>query len=213
MAERRLPSDDEFPTNANGSKAPVPAEKPQPLALRGKAKTTHSVWKDVKGEFLSEDAGSVGGYVLYDILLPALRDLISDIGHGFIDAAMGSGGGRSRYRSRRDRDRDRSYISYNRMYDDRDDRYESRRSRKDRDRDLDDIVFDYREDAEDCLDRLCAYLERYDDVPVSYLYDILGWTVPGAFTDDDWGWTNLSSARVRQYRGRYKLELPRVKPL
>ena len=212
MAERRLPTDDDFPTNANGAKnLPEKREKAEPIKLRGKAKETHSIWKSVKGEFLSEDAGSVGGYVLYDILLPALRDLVSDIGHGFIDAAMG--GDRRSYGSRRRRDRDKSYVSYNRMYDDRDDRYESRRSRRNRDRDLEDITFDYRQDAEECLDRMLNYLERYDEVPVSYLYDILGWTIPGAFTDDDWGWTSLSSARIRQSRGSFRLELPPVKPL
>lgn len=214
MAERRLPSEEDFPNNSTGRSKVEKPEKEEPLALRGKAKAKHSLWKDVKSEFVAEDADSVGGYILYDILFPALRDLISDIGHSFIDAAMG--GGRRSYRSRDRRDRGGSYISYNRMYDDRDDRRRRRdedRYDRRRDRDLDNIIFDYREDAEDCLEAMISYLERYDEVPVSYLYDKLGWTIPGAWTDDDWGWTNLSSARIRPYRGGFRLELPRVKAL
>jgi len=213
MAERRLPNDEDFPSNSNTKPKAEPQEKTEALKLRGAAKPKRSLWKEVKGEFIAEDVDSVGGYILHDILFPALRDLVSDIGHGFIDAAMG--GKSPRYRSRR-RDRDDSYISYNRMYDDRDRRRrrdDDRYDRPRRIRDLDEIVFDYREDAEDCLEALISYLERYDEVPVSYLYDKLGWTIPGAFTDDDWGWTNLSSARIRPYRGGFRLELPRVKPL
>ncbi|MBO4735003.1 MAG: hypothetical protein J5614_01280, partial [Paludibacteraceae bacterium] len=121
-----------------------------------------------------------------------------------------------RYSRDRRRDRD-SYISYNRYYDDRDrrrrdrdsDRYETRR----RNRDIDDIIFDYREDAEDCLDRMCDYLERYDSVPVSYMFDICGMTVPGDFTNEDWGWYNLSSAKVRHVSGGYILDLPKIRPI
>ena len=208
-----MPSVEDYPSASNGVK---PADRVvDPIKMRGKAKTKKSFLKDVRGEFVSEDAPNIGNYILYDILLPALRDMISDIGHGALDMAMGTD--TRRYARDRRRPGD-SYISYNRYYDDRerrrrdrdDDRYETRR----RNRDIDDIIFDYREDAEDCLDRMCDYLERYDSVPVSYMFDICGMTVPGDFTKDDWGWYNLSTAKVKRHRsGGYFIDLPKVRAI
>lgn len=213
MAERKMPSVEDYPSASNGIKSEDRIV--DPVKMRGKVKAKRSFFKDVKGEFVSEDAPNIGNYILYDILLPALRDMISDIGHGALDMAMGTD--TRRYSRDRRRDSRDSYISYNRYYDDRDrrrrdrdeERYESRR----RNHDLDDIIFDYREDAEDCLDRMCDYLERYDSVPVSYLFDICGMTVPGDFTKDDWGWYNLSKAKVIRSGGGYVIDLPKVRPI
>ena len=218
MAERRMPSEDDYPNNSSGSSKIERRVEPKPVQLRGDVKQKRSIFGEVRKEFINEDMPSVGSYILYDIVFPAVMDLFSDIGHGFVDAAFG-GGDRRRYsrgRSRYDYGRD-SYISYNRMYDDRsrsrrerdDERYEMRR----RNRDFEDIIFDYREDAEDVQDRMCDYLERYGDVPVSYLYDLCGMTVPGDFTKDDWGWTDLTGLRIRKVRGGWMLDLPRVRPI
>lgn len=213
MSERKMPSVEDYPSNATTSLSKPDKEKVKPI-VRGKIKKKSSIFRSVKDEFISEDADSMGGYLLYDILFPALRDLVNDICHGAIDAAFGGGSGRS-YRSRSRGGG--SYISYNRYYDDRDrkrrdrddERYESRR----RNRDFEDFIFQYREDAEDVLDRMCDYLERFGDVPVSYFYDLCGETVPGDFTADDWGWTNLAGARVRNVRKGYIIDLPRVKQI
>lgn len=208
MAERRMPSVDEFPAN-NGKEEIKKVDPIEPMKMKGAVKTRHSVAKSV-----GVDGSGVGNYILYDILFPALRDLVLDIGHGALDAAMGNERG---YRSHSGYGQRNSYVSYNRMYDERDrrrrdrdeERYESRRHN----RNLDDIIFDYREDAEDALDRMVDYLERYDDVPVSFLYDICGMTVPGDFTKDDWGWRSLADARVRKVRNGYILDLPRIRPI
>lgn len=206
-----MPSVDEYPSNANSKGKDRPETE---SVVKGTVKKKSSIFRAVRDEFIAEDAPSVGSYILYDILLPALRDLISDIGHGAIDAAL-NGDGRG-YRSR-SRNRGGSYISYNRYYDDRDrrrrDRDEERYEARRRSRDFDEFIFERREDAEDVLDRMCDYLERFDDVPVSYFYDLLGETVPGDFTSDDWGWTNLAGARVRKVRGGYIIDLPKVKPI
>lgn len=217
MAERRMPTEADYPSNSIGNKIDK-VDAVEPVHLKGRAKAKRSIAKEMRKEFISEDAPTIGDYLIFDILFPAMKDMILDIGHGAIDAAFGDRDRRGgSYYSRSRRPSGGSYISYNRYYDDRDrrrrdrddDRYEVRR----RNRDLDDIIFDYREDADDVLDRMLDYLERYDDVPVSYLYDICGMTVPGDFTKDDWGWTDLSGARVRKVRGGYILDLPRVRPI
>ena len=212
MAERKMPSVEDYPSNANGLKKELPARQTVEPIVKGKISHKSSIFRRVKDEFIHEDAPTVGSYILYDILLPALRDLVSDIGHGALDAAMGTN---TRRYGRRDRDR--SYISYDRYYDDRDrrkrdrddDRYEVRR----RNKDFDDFLFERRDDAEDVLDRMCDYLERYEAVPVAYFYDLCGETVPGDFTKEDWGWTSLGSAKVVRSGRGYIIDFPKVRPI
>lgn len=216
MAERRMPTVEDYPSNANGAQEIVKKEETKPIERRGKITRKHSFSHSLRDEFISDEAPNVGSYILYDILIPALRDLFLDISHGAIDVAFGNGGGSYR-RGRRSRYDDRSYISYDRMYDDRRrprrDRDDERYARRRANRDLDEFTFEFREDAEDVLDRMCDYIERYGDVPVSYFYDLCGETVPGDFTSDDWGWTNLSQARVSHGRRGYFIDFPRCREL
>ena len=220
MSERKMPSVDDYPSNAI-SGSPAKREKAEPV-VHGKVKRKSSIFRSVKDEFISEDADTMGSYLLNDILFPALRDLINDICHGAIDAAFGGGG-----RSYRSRSRGGSYISYNRYYDD--DR--NRRKRHNRDDDYDDdrprrrggqinfeeYLFDSRGDAEDVLYYLCDEIEQFGDCPVGRFFDRRGETIPGNFTDEDWGWTNLAGTKVRttRYRGEvwWWIDLPRIKPI
>ena len=216
MAERKMPSVEDYPSNANGSKPVVVKEEVKPI-VKGKVTRKPSFGHGLRDEFISEDAPNVGSYILYDVLIPALGDLLRDIAHGSIDMVFGGGRGGYARRSGYRPSNDRSYISYNRMYDDRNrskrDRDEERYSRRRGHRDLDEFTFEYREDAEDVLDRMCDYIERYGDVPVSYFYDLCGETVPGDFTADDWGWVNLSQARVTHGRRGYFIDFPRAREL
>lgn len=221
MAERRMPSEDDYPSNSNHKSKIEKVEPTEPAKLRGGVKVKKSLWRSARDEFISEDAPNVGSYIFWEILLPSLMDMISDMGHSAIDLAMGTDPRRSR--SRRYGGRSDSFISYNRMYDDRD--YDRRRRRRDRYDDDDDymvrrrreepqdIGFEDRRDADDVLEMMISYLERYNEVPVGYFYDKIGRTIPGNFTDEDWGWTDLSRVKVVPHRGLWYIEFPKVRPL
>lgn len=119
-------------------------------------------------------------------------------------------------RSSRDRDdRDRysngaTYVSYRSYSDrDRDDRERRRESRYAYD--YKELIFDNRSDAKEVLDTLLDILDTYDSVSVGDLYDAVG--MSHNYTDNDYGWTNLSSAEVVCIRGDYMLRLPKAKPL
>lgn len=222
MAERKLPSVDDYPSAAIGEDKPK--EKSDDII---KVKKKRSVWKEVKGEFISEDAPSVGSYILYDILLPALRDLVSDIGHGALDMAMGTDG--RRYRRNR-RGRDETYISYDRYwdydrpsrrgrsrYDDDEDDYRGRRRSSRRvpsNEDLDEFVFDSKEKARRLLDEMQDRIDKYDDVSVGYFLDRIGESIPGDFVSDDWGWYNLDNAKIKPaYGGGWHIIFPKMRPI
>lgn len=217
MSERRMPSVEDYPSNAKGSKT---ENRP---ALRGGVKKKAGIFKSMKDEFISEDVEYMGSDLVENILFPTLRDLVMDLCHSAIDTIFNGGGGYSRRRGGRG-----SYISYNRYFDDRDRR--RRRSRRDRDDDdyydddrgsrrravLDcsEYKFDYKEDAEDVFDMLCDRLEQYGEVTVAYFFDKIGETIPGAWTGEDWGWTNFSGVKVRgSSRNGWYIDLPRAKEL
>ena len=95
MSERKMPSVEDYPSNATTAIQKKEEVKP---VVKGKIRKRSSIFRSVKDEFISEDADSMGSYLLNDILFPALRDLINDICHGAIDAAFGGGGGSARTR-------------------------------------------------------------------------------------------------------------------
>lgn len=68
------------------------------------------------------------------------------------------------------------------------------------------IAFDRRADAEEVLTRLRHELASYSSVSIETYYDIASEYVQGAdklmsFTDNYFGWTDLSSARTKPYQG------------
>lgn len=220
MAERKMPQVEDYPSAAIGDDKPK--EKSDIIPVRKK----RSMWKEVKHEFISEDAPSVGTYILYDILLPALRDMISDIGHGALDMAMGTDNRRS-YGSRRRRD-DRSFYDYDRYWDrpngsrkrgryDDDDDYRDRRRNNRRvpsNEDLDDFVFDSKKQAVKVLNEMQDRIDRYDDVSVGFFLDRIGESIPGDFVSDDWGWYNLDSAKIKPaYGGGWHIIFPKMRPI
>ena len=50
-------------------------------------------------------------------------------------------------------------------------------------------------------------IDTYDEVSVGSLYQLVGITPD--FTDDKYGWTNLSTASVSRNRDGYYINLPR----
>lgn len=226
MSQRKMPSVEDYPSNAIGE------QKETRPATRSKSKVRHkkSIWKSVGDRFISEDAEYVGSSIVDDILVPALRDLINDILHGAIDMTFGGGNYRGGSYSRRGRGR--SHISYDRMYSD------SRSSRRRRDRDEDDyddrrsrrrlpdcseFIFDPRDydraldaqcAAEDLLDDMADRIEEYGQVDVAWFMDQVGEDIDGRWNAEDWGWTDLSGVRVRgSNRNGWYIDLPKPKEL
>lgn len=166
----------------------------------------------MKDSIISPEASGMQSYIFGSVLIPAVKKLMSDIVKDGIDILLYG----DTLRSSRDRDyRDRysngaTYVSYRSYSDrDRDDRERRRESRYAYD--YKELIFDNRSDAKEVLDTLLDILDTYDSVSVGDLYDAVG--MSHNYTDNDYGWTNLSSAEVVCIRGDYMLRLPKAKPL
>ena len=159
-----------------------------------------------------EDAHSVMGFVVMDILLPAAKDMMADaVSQGFERMIYGEVKSTSRRGGHRPSGSS-GYVSYNRFSSPsrrEDSRPLSRRSRASHD--FDEIIIETRVEAEAAIDGLFEIVSKYDAATVADLYELVG--VSGNYTDDKWGWTGLRGASVTRVRGGYLLDLPKPEPL
>ena len=80
--------------------------------------------------------------------------------------------------------------------------------------DYEELIYPDYASADSVLERMFELLDSpYERVTVGDLYD-LSQVSPGAYTNCDYGWTDLRGARVaRNFDGTYRLELPRPRPM
>lgn len=171
------------------------------------------LWRKFSDHVTGEDAKSVGSYVLWDIAIPAFRDLIFDV--------IKSGAERSLYPDSRPSSRDRerrgersSRIQYDKKFVSREDprdRVRDLSPRARRNHDFGEIVLETRLEVERVLDGLTGLIDEYDFASLNDLYDLL--SVTGTPVDERWGWTNLSSARAVRVRDGWLLDLPAPEPI
>lgn len=171
----------------------------------------------IQDAMTGDDAQTVGNYILYEVAIPAFRDLIFDIIrngaerslYGEIRPSRGSGRGLGLGRN--------NVVNYGSMsrsrVDDRDDRRDRREvsARARRNHDFGEILIQDRGEAEEVIDRLVDLIDRFNVATVSDLFELVG--VSAEYSDEKWGWYNLASARAVRTRDGYLLDLPRTEPI
>jgi len=187
----------------------VERQKIEPIVKGGVVRKRRSPGKRFREMFVGGDARSVGQYVVLDVLLPALKDMVADAGSQGLERLIF---GETRVRGRRPGQS--GYVNYSRFSASRTPEREPRREMTRRGRsthDFDEIVLDSRGEAEEVIDRLFDLVSQYDQVTVADLYDLVG--ITGNYTDERWGWTDIRGAQVVHTRSGYLLDLPRAEPL
>ena len=151
--------------------------------------------------FISEDIVDIKSYVIFDVLVPAAKKAISDIVTNGIDMLLYGETGRGRKSSTSSR------ISY-RSYYERDDRDRDKINRRNSMYSYEDIILESRVEAEEVLNRLDELIDVYGMASVSDLYDLVGKSGLGRYTDCKYGWTDLRTATHVRVRDGYLLKLP-----
>ena len=215
MAHVDLPTPDAYPGNSDKKRMNQQEEpKKEIKKVASATKRKKSMAKKFKEAFVGEDGDdqSVADYILYDVLVPAAKNTISDMVTGGIEMILY---GERRGSSRMNRNRGRSYVNYSGYSTRRDDdrvRNGSRVRRSARDRVYnDDIVIPTRGEAEQTIDSLLDIIDQYGSASIADLYSLTG--IDSDFTDNSYGWTNLSTASVSRTRDGYILNLPRAYPI
>lgn len=196
------------------SKSITENEKPQVKSvIQGKV----SVKKQPAGERLRESLGlektrTVGDYLVWDVLLPAAKEMVADLVKKGIDVFLY--GGTSGSSDRRPSGR-RGHVSYDGYYRSSNERNRERQRYRYHGRGVDDFrefIFDDRRDAEMVLSELCESIDVYGFAKVSDFYSLVGETERN-FTDHGYGWDALGSASVERVRDGWVVDLPRPIPL
>ena len=183
----------------------LPAERQKIEKVVSKTpKVKKSSLREFTENFIANDASNVGSYLGKEVLIPAFKNLLSDIVTDGINMLLygesrrrGKGGSKA------------TYVSYN---DYSSDRRDSRRYSEDNrprvGRIYEDVILDSRGDAEEVLRRMDEILETYTVVSVADFCDLVDISCP--YTDVKYGWKDIRTAEVIRVRDGYKIKLPRA---
>lgn len=160
------------------------------------------------GNIISEDAPSVKSYIFGDVLIPAIKKAISDIVTDGINIILY---GESRRGGRGHSIADK--LSYRNYYDGgySRPRMNERQALMAGQYSYDDIILPSRGEAEDVLARMDELMDTYGLVRVADLYDLVG--ITGNYTDNKYGWTNITRAEIIRNRDGYMIKMPRAVPI
>jgi hypothetical protein len=197
----------EYPSNSNASREPAKKEPIERVTQSEAFQRKKSVGKRFSETFLGGDARSVGSYIFFDVFLSAARDMVVDM------VTMGAERmfyGESRPRASRGfrpTGGFAGHTNYNRVAAGlRPDPREAMSHRARATHDFGEIIIDTRVEAEAVVDKMFHQIEKYGQVTVADLYDLVG--ITSAYTDNKWGWIDLQGTDIRRTRDGYLLKLP-----
>jgi hypothetical protein len=161
--------------------------------------------------FFKADSGSVLGYLLKDVLVPAVQDIvINTVTQGIEKAVTGEvrnpGRAASSYRGSVNRG---THVSYDRPGLVRPATSTRRPATQPSSMDIDEIVLDTQHDAQTVANQLYDELRVYNLVTVAALYGFIGETP--TYLDSKFGWDDLEGLDIQRLRNGagWVLQLPR----
>lgn len=186
-------------------------EKPQPVVSGTAKRINKSEVRKLADVFLPGDVDNVKTYIVSDVLVPSIKNAVSDIVKTGIDILLY---GEDRGGSRNKRASKTSYTSYSSYYNDGNrgdyhDRYATRKNESGYS--YADILIPTRAEAEEVLSGMGDILDTYGTVSVADLFDLCG--ITPEFTDNKYGWKNIATARVARVRDGYVIKMPKAIPL
>ena len=191
--------------------------KATPVAKGHVRKPTAS--KKVAKKFLSDDVHNIKDWFIDDLLVPGIKGAIM----GALDMALNGGSGYS-YTRGDDRRRDRGRrVDYGRPSRERRDerRRETRRDYSPGGWDDEVVIYssDYRSaqeakhKAEEILGALDDIIDRYQYARVADLYEFAGISIGNDYTLNNYGWSDIRTAKVVRVRDGWLIDMPRAIPL
>lgn len=165
----------------------------------------------LKDTLFGGDANNVGNYIIWDVLIPAAKETIQDMVTKGIDMWLFGGQGRANTRTR-GRSGTSGVVNYGNYY-----RSNTRRDPRDDHRmvrspgvgrRVDNVVFDYEEDAGEVLEVLIELNDLYGQVTVADFYEAANLPNYSEYTDNSVGWRNIHRTKIARTRDGWQLMLP-----
>ena len=222
-----------YPSNSDKSKAARATEEGEEAADSGRPKPERITTGDViqrkkplgrkfmETFFNGDDIGTVTQYAFGEVMVPALKTMVSDAVREVVERTLfggGSGGNRPRTYAG-----NRPHTSYNAYYangsnttynagnsQQRDEpRTMSNRGRATHN--FREVIFATRPEATEVLKGLEERIHEYAEAQVDDFYSMTG--ITGNYQDTQWGWRDLGRGEIRRVREGYILMLPQPIPL
>ena len=197
----------DYPSNSESDRVEESPKKDIQKVTSGSLRRP-SATKRLGKAMIAEDAKSVGSYVLWDIIIPAAKEMVSTaVSSGIERALFGES-----YSSKRGSTRKSGWTSYRSpsrvTYSSSPERRERKPREEDPIEDISDVLIPTRQEAYEVVDRLREVAERYDIATLGDLYGLVG--ISSKYTDEDWGWTpdGLHDCGVKRVRDGFILEIP-----
>lgn len=169
-----------------------------------KQKKTSEFEKTIK-LFLTEDLNNLKTYIIMGVLVPTIKKSLNDILICSINALFGNINQKSSPTV--------SKIAYNNFFGQEIRQREISPLTKISDGyGIDDIYLDSRGDAELILETMADAISQYGVVSVADYYDFVGINTDN-YTNNNYGWTNISSAKIITTRDGYLIKLPKAQQI
>lgn len=169
------------------------------------------LFKRIVNIVLNGDVKEVKKFLINDVLIPSAKDTIFDmVNNGLYMLLYNSVRGRDDYK------KSGPYISYNNYSSNSKSKVSYQKSaQREEIRDIDDIIFYERGKADLVLEEIFALYEEFHVVSKADVLQIISdkddnFKYIGDFTDNNWGWDDLTGACVERVRGGYWLHLPKM---
>lgn len=190
-----MPNDIRYP-------AAVPEKKVEKV-IEGTVKTKKKpLGRKFVETFLNDDIESVKSYIIFDVLIPGVKDTFREMVNNGLDMLLY---GEARHSSKK---KNQTFVSYSGFSSPqtrpKDNSYRRNRTMTD----FQDLIFESRGEAEEVLTNLLDLIADYGVASVADLYDLVG--ITGPFTDNKYGWTDLRTASVSRTREGYIINLPKA---
>lgn len=180
---------------------------------KGKVKTSEkSALKKFGEAFIEDDMADIKSYVISDVIIPAIKNLIFDSFIGSLEMMLFGTTSRASKSRNGGKNGSGTYVSYNKFSDNRSRRADDSRS-SDR-LDYQAVIFEEKADAEEVLDTLRNLIEDYGQATIGDFYDAAGITPDNNFSkNEEYGWYDLNRAYVRSNRDGFFISLPKERYL
>lgn len=214
MAEVQMPNSLEYPGNSKLSqkKEELEKQKEKPKKLVSGSIKKKTLGKKFAEVFFSDDVVDVKSYLIYDVLIPALKNTINEAISSSVEMLL-FGDVRPRGAAA-NKNQSKTYVSYSNYYTKDKEPRPSTSPR--RNYFSEEVMIPTRQEAEEVLYWMKESIKDYGSVSVADFYDLCD--ITSEFTDNKYGWTNLDTAYIRRVRDndgrmKYCIAMPKTEIL
>lgn len=191
-------------TNSNPEKR---IKKDEPIVKRDRVVSSkESLGKKIVKEFFEDDIKDVKQYILWEKVIPGIKNLILDgLEKLFFKDVHRSRSGRTGY------DYNQSSYQYYYKGSKGSNREEKKKSTFEDKVDCQNVVLDYREDAENLIRRMKQIIREDGEITVARMFDLID--CPSDYIDNNWGWDNERDIGIRRVSTGYLIDVREPKYL